>query len=217
MSLLDNLYNCWQFKDSLDGVAGQPFVISSPVYEPGHFTGNGLRCDGTVASNGVAPGTSAMPTAGHWVSALWFKPIAFPTKRPLTALVSNVNFPIAGFRLRITEVGTIDFNMVASNGQNVGVAAPPVTLNEWHLAIFGHNATTLKGFLRVDDVQIEFLNPFVTSTGTPANIAIGNFPQMNLIPANDVNSLLAFWTGRVLTEAEMSELWNGGAGLDYPF
>lgn len=216
MSLLDNLYNCWQFKDSLDGVAGQPFVIPAPIYEPGHFTGNGLRCNGTADSTGTTPGTSVMPIAGDWVGALWFKPITFSTSRSSSVLTSNVNTGIAGFRLRISAQNT-NFNIVDATGQNVSVNAAAVSLDEWHLALFGHNATTLKGFLRVDNVQAEFLNPFIISTAQPSNIAIGNFPQMNQPPLNAACCLLAFWTGRILTEAEMNDLWNGGAGLDYPF
>lgn len=211
---LGNLTNCWRFNDSLAGINAQPFQIPAPVYEPAKF-GNGLRMNGTVDSIGPAIGSAVATGPLPWTIMCWFKPDSFNFG---SFVLASQNGLYGGFELTNMGDGTLLFSVRLANGSSVGIANPTaLSLTEFNLLIFGYDVGYRKSFLRVNDVQADYSGVFDVPASISANLTVGNRPAMKSASANGVITLLTAWYGRLLITTEMQSLWNGGAGLDYPF
>lgn len=207
---LGHLANCWQFNDSLAGVAGQAFTISSPVFEPGKFTRNGLRLRGTSALNGgPALATNLIPFAAGWTLLLWLNPVtlAFPTGS--ANIIKNQNALNGGFSLVLNDTGLILFSVNQDANVSLGItSANPIPAGEHALIMCGYNTQSKKTFLRVNNVESvsEVFTPF---PGVPQNLEFGG--------VDGVVSLLALFLAQNMSPSVFGTLWNGGAGLDHPF
>lgn len=215
--LVGHLYNCWQFNNDLHGLNGQPFGITSPVYSTGKF-GNGLRMS-VGAPVGSAMGTQTMQTGGNdWTGMFWLRLNSLPPAPSGEAAILDNRNSSNGFGISMQSDGVLFFRITGADFISMDVQSPtPLVANTDYLILFGYNTITKKTFLRINDVQAVLASTIVASPGVPKNLTIGagNISQSSSF--DGVVSLLTFWRGRALTVTEMQALWNGGAGLDYPF
>lgn len=215
-TLLGHLYNCWQFNDSLAGINGQPFIIPTPVYEPGKF-GNGLRLSAGVP-DGPAIGTFTLRSGGmDWAGLFWLKLNALPAVSAVFGNQNSANAAYGGWKLQINSIGILSFSIRSGVSSNYTVYhdAPLVPGTEY-LIIFGYDVTTQTSFLRVNDSQHNS-TAFIANPGYPTNVALGCFPTQTVSSLDGVISLFTIWQARAFTESDLQALWNGGAGLNYPF
>jgi hypothetical protein len=208
-SKLPHLYNCWTFDDTVYGINTQPFQITSPAFEPGLF-GNGLRCNSTPDASGTAIGTVTMVYTQDWTGMVWVNPNIISGTQTVLDNVTGSGVNRRGFSLQIQSTGAVVL-VVHGGGSVFNVATSiPITSGTWNCVLFGYNATTLKSFIRVNDVQTDHPGVVLPGGGPPANLRIGS-------SLDGVLDNLALWKGKVLTATEMSELYNSGTGVDYPF
>lgn len=217
-SKLSFLYNCWLFESNTAGVNCQPLEIANPQFTAGLF-GSALNCDGTLNSAGVAIGTGTFAVHQDFTAMVWFK--SRTDSNNLVLLDCRGSSPNRGFtlyhagnidgtaqaRLRVID-GFFSLNIYSANS---------VPTNQWNCVIFGYNATTQKHFVRLNDAQVDGAVFAVSATPLP-NMAVGA-RSTHTDPAvfDGAIDLVALWKGKVLSAAEMSELYNLGAGINYPF
>lgn len=216
-SKLPFLYNCWLFESNTCGVSGQPFQIAIPQFTNGLF-GSALLLDGTLNSAGPAIGTGTFETHQDFTVMVWFN--SRTDVGNLVLLDCRAPSPNRGFTLYHvgdTGGGTLwfrFFNGVMVSGTFSTNVAPT---NQWNCAIIGYNATTQAPFLRLNDAPVTGV-VFAASPLPISNMAVGA-RSTHTDPAvfDGAIDLVALWKGKVLSAAEMSELYNLGAGLNYPF
>lgn len=101
-------------------------------------------------------------------------------------------------------------------GAALTISAPD--LDTWYFFTCGYNVVTGTNFLSVNGSARVTSPGLPESTGGPTGFTVGA-PEgggtANLMDGR-VDSV-SFWKGRALTPSEDLQLYNGGAGLDYPF
>lgn len=214
-TFLGHLYNCWQFNASVAGLNGQPFLIDSPVYEPGRFAG-GLRL--TVGGpSAAAIGTGGFKAGGvDWTAMFWIRLITLPAGS--TVVAGNLNGRWGGWELRLNSVGILTFSIREGASVKWTITDPvPLAVDTHNLIFLGYDHFAGKHFMRVNDTQFNFGFQIVANPGTPANLVLGSVATDSVSALDGVISLLTLWQSRVVAESEMQALWNGGSGVDYPF
>lgn len=115
---------------------------------------------------------------------------------------------------RTFATGTNDpFRAVINSGSGTTINTANYLPNVWHHLVLTYNATTKAVILYVDGVSAatgtSASNPAGTSLLTiGADGGPGNFAEGNMC-------LFGTWRNRILTPADVTALYNGGAGLSY--
>ncbi len=220
MALTDNIVSYWKFDESSgnasDSVGSLTLTNTSVTYDAGKIN-NGADCGTGVSSNvGFVGGTPVWNMAGSTAKsmAFWFKPNANATafariidwRRSAT---SSGEFTMAyyddsGYKLQgylngntfsYTTTLTVDtwyhiaMTCDASNSVKIYINASQVTTGTWGTAGAGSNFTQING--ANGSMSGGFSGPF-------------SFDEMGV------------WN-RELSGSEVTSLYNGGTGIQYPF
>lgn len=225
MALLTNLVSYWKLDESsgnaIDSISGFTGTNTSVTYGAGKIR-NGAVMDG-VASKFVITDVSALKITGQFSVQAWFKGTS--TDSIIYESYSG-NPNVAGYRLETNDVGGVGKATVLS-GKNTGTTlgtdyqfingSTTVTDGAWHHMVGVYNGTNL--IIYVDGAS----NGSVAWANNPA-FAATNYIRIGCRNAsgtdgNFVNGTIdevAVWS-RAITAAEVSQLYNGGSGLQYPF
>lgn len=218
-SKLPFLYNSWLFESNTYGINCQPFEIASPQFTNGLF-GSALNFDGTLDSAGPAIGTGTFAVHQDFTAMLWFN--SRSDSNNLILLDCRGASPNRGFTVfhvgDNAGGGTIWFRFFNGSFTSGTFSTNSAPINQWNCLLFGYNATTQTPFVRLNDGQVDG-SVFIPSALPLPNMAIGaNALHNNSAQCfNGAIDLLTLWKGKVLSAAEMGELYNFGAGEDYPF
>lgn len=151
-----------------------------------------------------------------------------------TDLQANTNFTFAGWFYHLIDAainGTIiyktgEYMLVADataiytqvqgspSGSTVnGASVARPTINQWHFFVYSYNTSTKVFTVQVDLTRVsEVLGGWVP--GDSIAVGAGDFSVGFFLPARLQS--ISLWH-RLLTDAEITNLWNNGAGRAYPF
>lgn len=99
------------------------------------------------------------------------------------------------------------------------IVTPPggVQTGQWYFLTCSHNATTHTNTITVNNTYTHTSSSGSEPTDTTAEFSIGRFqPSGSTMYLNGRVDSVGFWK-RILTSDEITELYNSGTGLDYPF
>lgn len=215
MSLSTNLIEHW----NLDGNSNGSIIPAngsdtSMSYVSGKI-GSGARFSG---SGFVTVSSSAFEiTTGLFTISYWIKTTASTRQ----GLVSKCNGPGVGYFSDLLATGVIRFGCIGPLFSDFRVRDTSVAVNDgnWHFIVLSRIGTN-----SVPDVYVDGIlrNGTINSGGTVNNITVGAsmlWGKSNLTGTNNfVGDLdhIDFWT-RALSSTEITQLYNGGSGLTYPY
>jgi phosphodiesterase/alkaline phosphatase D-like protein len=90
-----------------------------------------------------------------------------------------------------------------------------VSLNTWYFIVATHDGSAHTNTIRINDAYQDSIAAADAASDTAATFNIGYFPKFNYYSDSRIDSV-GFWK-RVLTPTEITELYNSGNGLEYPF
>lgn len=210
MSLLTNIVAYWKFQgNSADSVGSDNGIDTNITYS----TGNGLIGEGAGFDGSTSQITTAASQnlSGNWSMCGWFKSI----------------YTGGSFN---TLIG---FSSAPTGGTTNSFLAMNSSTGSYH-ALFQQGGTTLNGVSSLNDGNWHFLCVTVASgtaaslyvdaatvvTGTIASVGSAIYPRFGVLGAGNYMSgsidEIGLWS-RTLTGTEVAQLYNSGAGFQYPF
>jgi hypothetical protein len=232
MALSTNLISYWKFDESSGNAADS--VGSNTLTNNGSATfGTGLL--GNAASLGTTNTTKSFSVANNinaftsnFTYNLWVQILTVPTNNGSAyELLSDSDNSTAnnkgqmGIQYNQASGATniyINRNQFGANAQ-YGVALNLGT-NTWHMLTYTWNGATIA--LYVDGSSSATVSGASTQTGTSTSIGTGNYFNIGKEGSNAGReaSIKIDETGvwsRALSTSEITQLYNSGAGLAYPF
>jgi Concanavalin A-like lectin/glucanases superfamily len=171
---------------------------------------------GTYLTMASAPAIT-MTTATSLTVCAWF----YLTARTSCAYVSKGNAGAnASYEYLLGLDGSQKFQVAIANGsaaQALSDTGAVPTLNAWHLVIGWFDAVANTLNLQVDNGAVVSVAATVTSYASAHALEIGRWAGWVSSPSLTGRVDMVGIGKRVLTEIERAQLWNGGAGLEYPF
>lgn len=234
--LLNNLISYWRF--NVDRAAGQTTLDSQGAHDLTltnvGITAGPFFCDTGILGEGAlcigAGGTFAGATGGGdfalglgvsfaiscWIKGTWDAPVSM-----LISEYDNNNIANGAFWLDKNNVPpvTLQINLRDTGGNIITISAPgaPPANGVWHHCVFGFDATVKQGYLYFNNGPRQSLGTVtngIASVATDFHIGVcvnNPFPAFT----NGRVSEVGFWKNRILSAADVSNLYNGGAGLSY--
>lgn len=215
MSLTTNITGYYKLDgNSNDSVGSNNGTDTAITYNNGNGKiNNGAGFNGTT-SQIVSATNVAIPT--NATISFWFKTTQSTTNFPVLFgyVISSTN----GFYVRLNS-GVNDGKVLGVLQDSDGVVAvvgsiSAVNDGNWHFVVFTKTGSNIELF--VDSV----------SQGTSSAVFTGNFNNFTLEMGVDSGAPNRFYSGatdecgywsRVLSGSEISQLYNNGGGLQYPF
>jgi hypothetical protein len=216
MALTDNLVRYYRCNDN----AASTVVTDATGNANGTASGNTNTIDavgkitGSFVLNGSSEyfaGDSALDFSGTnpFTFNIWYKKTANNNTDLLTYTPNN-----GTSRIRIQPYDNTDTHLYFYRG-GVGIDATKPTDNEWVMATMTYSGTQLRAY--INGTEVASLSPAADTNSLSASTKILNIGRRE----NGVNyftgnvEAFGIWT-RALSAAEITSLYNGGAGLDYP-
>lgn len=213
VSLLANLYDHWSFDGTMNGVNGRVFSNASTVYGPGLVTPLALELDGTAAT--VARCLSSAPdlqmSTSYVCGVAWtnFDVVAgapvIVSKRN-TVGSSGFSIPLNAARYRLI-IGATNIT-----------EATAMLANTWHMVAFNVIGDAVSNALvSIDDGTVNASGVAASAAPQVNPLTIGQLANLTGAIMDGRISGLTIWQNRQLSLADISYLYNGGAGRRYPF
>jgi len=163
-----------------------------------------------------APGASA--EEGGFTIALWLKMNDVVDNQTIAVFGTGLALPNYQWKIAyIVPAQTLRFSWTSGIGDNwVDLSANPITVtNQWHHVAWTLDIPTAASFGYFDGVLDN--SPGLTEQPQPMTgpLSIGNLP-LALNALNGAMCELAIWQ-RALSAAEITALYNSGAGLRFPY
>ena len=218
MSLLTNLVAYYKFDES-SGNAVDATGNGYTATNNGNVTyGTGKINNGAVFNGSNAKFTNNVHVNGDLTIAVWVKdnnnnwatyPWIFNDYTPGTGC--NVQFMIYG-----SPVGEVRYARGNGSGTDPGLSDFGVTISSgaWHFLVVTQSGTSAN--LYVDGGSAIPLTMTYSGGASGITPAIGGRSSDNADPFNGTMDEMGFWS-RALSSAEVTTLYNSGAGLQYPF
>lgn len=211
MAILDNITAAWSLDESsgnaLDSSGnGNTLTNTGSV---GYVTGlinNGAQGTATTGGYLIAASDFGLATSSTNTWNIWYK-------RGSTAtgyIIDNISAVASSIRFILYEsAGTL---RMFANGNEV--ATGTLTVGTWYMITVTKNNTTWELFVNT-------VSQGTASTGGLTYGGGSGFTVLNSLytggtTTNATVDIGTLWT-RVITSGEMSQLYNGGAGIQYPF
>jgi Concanavalin A-like lectin/glucanases superfamily len=223
-SLLTGLVSYWKMEETSgtrsDSAGPNVLTPAGTIFGMTGKIGNGARANGSPSSALTAADNSSQNFTGSFTVAGWMSLINLtpPNENPI--MVGKWTAPPGGgdgwvvyrqfggdyWVFLVTADGSTSFQVTVS------ALAP---LDSWHfiVAIYDHAVSKIR--LSVDGAvpaEAPFTGPVFHSLHP---LAVLNFSDLDGAFNTSVDEL-GLWN-RVLTTAEITELWNAGSGITYPF
>jgi len=217
MSLITNLAAYYKFDENSGNSVGDSIGVNTGTW--GGTLGSQWT-PGKINSGGNFNGSDNNVKSNLWSNAIsnismggWFKSSDYTKSRQ--CIISNGNGAGGGggYAIILSGNGTTDGSLyILNHGIAWDFGSHKVQDNNWHHVMMTYDGTTI--LLYLDNSQIySGGNP---SFGTPVtNSYIGDDNSGSGF-FKGVLDEMGFWT-RALSSSEVSQLYNSGAGLQYPF
>lgn len=233
MALIDNIFAYWKLDESSGNAAdatgnGRTMVnVGSIGYGPGIINNGAIFVNDASkylndTSDNFSPGSSVFSIN------LWMKSSSLDVDRvysmPPTTIGSR-----SFVDLDVNSNGTIaaEIAWVSGGNQGLGVTTPNVNWADgnWHMftVVIDHSTSKARITIYFDGVQqaqathasLDYnINVSLRSLiGATVNWSSGSVEG----PFNGTIDEVGYWIGKALSSSEVTQLYNGGAGLQYPF
>lgn len=221
MALTDNLVSYWKLDESSgnasDSVGGNTGVNTDVTYSAGKINNGGVF-NGTSAL--LACGTTSIPTGDFSVS-LWFK-LADQTTNGMLFSICDNNATSLNNRIEVrandTGAGQMSLtgwfsptNYALTNGVNYNDS----TFHHLVAMRSGANWSMYIDGALVAGPTSKSSTALIVNWMTVGALRYGSTPSINSYYKGDLDEV-GIWS-RVLSGAEVTELYNSGSGIQYPF
>ncbi len=223
--LLDNIAGMWPIDQNIFDVLDVVPLIQHPIRHEagatititGKFTPGLAKNFGTDSANRLSyadiagkffnPGDNSFtvmawvktPDANNPYLAKWDSRDATPNRSWLLWQRQTTH------RFEISELGVVSETQIS-------IANPGVT--NWQLVIAGFDAVNEEIFMSLDGAtKITTAHTGGASATAEVNLTMGWFRGTIFIMGGHEQDETAYWAGRVLSDADCSTIWAGGAGL----
>lgn len=216
MALLDNLIH--YFKLEADGSdvlgAATPSPTGTPTFTTGKI-GNALTLNGTNQAIRYT-GLATMDGATSFTYSFWLK----PTSIPFVGYQAVWAVGSAGQRTpwiyTVDAAATVTLEFETNSGAADGnLTSAALTAGVWQHLVFTWNGTTVKSYLNGVLNGTTDTTTGNTLANTDGDARFGDLPGLAWF-AGQIDEV-AMFKNKVLSPLEVSQLYNGGNGLQYPF
>jgi hypothetical protein len=226
MALIDNLVSYYELDES-SGTRSDSHGSNDLTDNNTVGTASGIINDGAnfVASNTeyFNASNSAFDFTGTEMSiSFWYKATSFRASPGSDRLFQNwsTSGTFQGWFLNISNAGAKKARFVMATGTSSFEEITATTAyveDTWYHVVFVYNGTDLRIYRNgtLDCTPVAVTANLRASATTPFRIAANESLAANQY-CNGVLDEAGIWD-RALTAAEVTELYNGGAGLAYPF
>lgn len=219
MALIDDLVSYWKLDvdaaNQIDSHGSNDGTVDGAVFDAGGLINNCYDFDGDNDFISLANPENLSPDDNDWSLSLWFK---------TNNTTADDRILFASWNTEISDWLTLGFNSSHEINFQVDDGSDPRTnLNAgsgwnddvWHLAVVTRNAATNEWVLWVDGVNQDSDSLTDSSVDTVNNAKIGQDWNGARGWGGLIDEVAIF--DKVLSEAEIEELFNGGVGFAYPF
>jgi hypothetical protein len=214
-SFNSNIVAAWNLNEntgvtSTDLVNGYSLVFSNtniPSWTNGKIN-YGIQINGTLSggnSSYIYFNTTSNLTFGtsDFALSMWVKPnntsglwVPFNQLYPSGVLI---------------ECGANIFYVTFNNTTIMNAISYTFTPGNWYHLVLTRTGTTVNFYIN---------NVLVSMVTNSTNLTSGSTPNIGFYPGEDLNGvvdIIQIWKGYGLTSSDVSYLWNGGNGREYPF
>lgn len=207
----------WKLDESsgtaVDIVGGFNGTNTSVTYSAGKIN-NGANFNGTTSKLDLSTTAFAPTTAVSF--SCWINCSSYATRQAIFAKTDGIANLTTAF---IFEVGNTSgkLTMTLSQGATTmtTTSASSLTSSAWSFVTFTYDGANMKIYINGT------LDVTTAGTGSINNItqatALGYFGSYSLLTLNGALDECGFWNNYALTASEITQLYNGGNGLQYPF
>jgi hypothetical protein len=212
MSLLTNLISYYKLSDTSDSVGSNTLTNTGSVdfTQTGKLGGTTKCATGTNTTGGYLKVASDLgynsASSNTW--NFWYKSAASMSSGYIMDVISGTN-TIRGI---VYEDGSTKKLHGFANGNEV--LSGVLTQNMWYMVTLTKSGTAWEFF-------INGISQGTTTTGGGSYTATAGFMLLNGLQTGGIQTTSSvdecgIWS-RVLSSTEVTQLYNGGAGLQYPF
>lgn len=226
MSLLDDLVAHWDFTDAANGTRKD----SHGSHDFEDVNGNVGRTAGNLGSNHAAEFTGSaferLDATDHddlsggdfdFTVACWFLIDASTGTTQMLVAKDDSGAGDREWRLQYRD-GTTNIRWAVNDGENfttVETAESSVSLDTWHFVVAWHDAANDQIGVQIDNGSKSTAAFSGGSTNTNSDVTVSQ-DSSNAAELNGDIDEISYWK-RLLTDDEVSTLYNEGSGLEYPW
>lgn len=222
MALTDNLVAWYKLdSNSNDSVGTMNGTDSSVSYANAGKIGNSATYSGSATSY-TDIGASFVPTTALSV-AFWFYVNSATTRQGLCGRTDGVSQATSVELIQISNAGSAKIEGQLNFGSTAKVVfaagSPTISNNIWYHAAMTWSSASGNLTLYLNGSQIAQTNGVSGTLNNPSSTIhrrFGQYGNYTGLPMNGRMDMIGYWT-REITGTEVSQLYNSGTGLDYPF
>ena len=206
----------WKMDESsgnaVDVVGGFNGTNTSVTYSAGKIN-NGANFNGSTSKLDLST-TAFAPTTAISFSC-WVNCTSYTSRQALFVKSDGVSNATSVF---VFEVGNASGKATMSlfSGSNISTTSTSsLTTSVWTHLVFTYDGTNMNIYINgsLDKTTAGSITMNSITQGT----ALGYFGSLAALQLNGSLDECAFWSNYALTSTEVTELYNGGTGLQYPF
>lgn len=217
MALTDNLTAGYNLDGNSNDVLGSNNGTDTNVSYSAGKVGDAADFNSGSPSKIVLPSSVLISSTAFSIS-FWFK----TSTTSAQLLIDNDVFPsIRCYAIRISasvsgKLSIYRFNTSQGFINEVFHAGSGYADGNWHFAAFTFSTTNGVRIYVDNGTATTDANTTANYAASSNNTTLGQQVESSVAAYNGSLDMVYFWS-RELTSTEVSELWNGGAGLQYPF
>lgn len=221
MALTTNLVSYWNLQGNSNDIAGggnngtdtnvNYGTMFGKIAEGGQFYNGGTHSEINLGT------PSNLQTAGNppFTISCWFYNTGVPVNGVASMFSSRKSASNNGYQLWYqTSDNKLHANIQTNSGQQSVTSTATATQNAWHYAVYTLDAS-FNWALYLDGAA-SGSGTFTSGTFDGGPVFIGDGQDVGVFPWQGNLDEIGFWN-RAITSAEVTQLYNGGAGLTYPF
>jgi hypothetical protein len=218
VSLDTSIYGVWNGENNAnDSVGGNHGVGTGGLTYSTGKVGSAFQFNGTGSAINLT-NNNAFVLNGMFTFSTWIYPTSFSSEKSILH-----NYPVEGgsgqkgFQLVLETNGRLRFRYTRTGNLGGSFSSDSaILLNQWSHIVFSFNLVTGAYQFYTNGVLVKSATYLVgTSILYPTNTAL-NYAQIGSTSYVGKLDSVTLWN-KILTQAEVTNLYNGGNGAEYPF